>query len=247
MSRVRAIRVARLHVILCFAFDHHASQADIESYQTALIECPDVCHSIEASGTFDFMVEFDLPDLQAFNDYLKQLVEPLPPFVSRYEANFVVRRFVRARNREARDLWVPCRDGMRRIDSATVDAVYAEGDYVRIRAGDQSWLLHVTMSSMSERLDPEEFIRLHRSAIVRKDLIERLTHRDGRWIAQLVDGTTQRIAKSHVAATLTTMRGDSAARNRRSPQLAPTTETIRSSTERALPNGRIAGNTPPAP
>ena len=64
MGRVRAIRVARLHVILCFAFDHHASQADIESYQTALIECPDVCHSIEASGTFDFMVEFDLPDLQ---------------------------------------------------------------------------------------------------------------------------------------------------------------------------------------
>lgn len=237
MSRVRAIQVARLHVILCFAFDHHAPGADIESYQKALIECPDVCHSIEASGAFDFMVEFDVPDLQSYNECLKQLVQPLPPFVVRYEANFVVRRFVRARHQEARDLWVPCRDGMRRIDSATITTVHAEGDYVRVRSGEQNWLLHLTMSAISERLDPELFIRLHRSTIVRCALIERLTHRDGRWYAQLFDGTTQRIAKSHVAEALRVMRGDSAAENGASALRMRVKDTSRRPTESPLPDG----------
>ena len=58
MERVRSIEVARLHIILCFAFNHHAAAADIESYRGALIGCPDVCHAVETSGTFDFFVEF---------------------------------------------------------------------------------------------------------------------------------------------------------------------------------------------
>jgi hypothetical protein len=191
-----------------FRLDHHAAAADVDSYRGALIDCPDVCHAVETSGTFDFFVEFDLPDLQAYNDCLRLLVEPLPSFVTRYEACFVVRRFGRSTTPFGGDLWVPSRDGLRRIELTKVDIVQAEGDYVRIRSSDQSWLLHTTMATMSKRLDPHEFIRIHRSTIVRRTFIVMLIHREGRWIAQMIDGSTQRIAKSHAPATLHAMKSD---------------------------------------
>ncbi len=42
----------------------------------------------------------------------------------------------------------------------------AEENYVRISSGSESHLLRETISSMEERLDPGEFLRVHRSAIV---------------------------------------------------------------------------------
>ncbi len=235
MQRVRSIEVARLHIILCFAFDHHAAAADIDSYRGALIDCPDVCHAVETSGTFDFFVEFDLPNLQAYNDCLKVLVEPLPSFVTRYEACFIVRRFGRSTGRRGTaDLWVPSRDGLRRIESNQVDIVRAEGDYVRIQSRDQSWLLHTTMATMSERLDAEDFIRIHRSTIVRRSFIALLIHREGRWIAEMIDGTRQRIAKSHALATLGAMKADQRPTKPVSAKLRPVEEPLGRSGESHL-------------
>lgn len=210
VERIRSIEVARLHIILCFAFDHHASAADIDSYREALIDCPDICHAVETSGTFDFFVEFDLLDIDAYDECLKGLVEPLPPFVTRFETCFVVRRFGRlADRRVGSDLWVPCRDGLRRIDVNQVEIVQAEGDYVRIRSGDQSWLHHTTMAAMSKQLGSADFIRIHRSTIARRLFIALLIHREGRWIAQMTDGSTYRIAKSSVPATLRAIKSGS--------------------------------------
>jgi hypothetical protein len=137
-ARVRSVEVARLHIILCFAFDHHAAAADVDSYKGALIGCPDVCHAVETSGPFDFFVEFDLPDLQAYNDCLKLLVEPLPSFVIRYEACFIVRSFGWSVGGADSDLWLPSRDGLRRIQHNRVDVVQAEGDDVRIHSGNRA-------------------------------------------------------------------------------------------------------------
>jgi two-component system response regulator AlgR len=45
-------------------------------------------------------------------------------------------------------------------------------------------------------LDPELFVRLHRSAIVRKDFIAGFTrNQSGRWIARLSDGTEQAVGR----------------------------------------------------
>lgn len=224
MQRVRSIEMARLHIILCFAFDHHAAAADVDSSRGALIGCPDVCHAVETSGTFDFFVEFDLPDLQAYKDCLRLLVELLPSFVISYEARFIVRRFGRSVGSADGDLWLPSRDGLGRIQDDQVDVVQAEGDYVRIHSGEPSWLLHTTMAAMGERLDAGQFRRLHRSSIVQKLSIARLLHREGRWFAGLSDGSTQRIAKSHAPATLRAMNACSSASKAVSPKLRPVPE-----------------------
>ena len=49
--------------------------------------------------------------------------------------------------------------------------IQAEGDYVRIYADGKSYLVYRTLNELEERLDPAEFLRVHRSTIVRLDKI----------------------------------------------------------------------------
>jgi two-component system LytT family response regulator len=50
----------------------------------------------------------------------------------------------------------------------------AQGNYVRIHAGARSYLLRDTLKELEATLDPERFVRVHRSAIVNLDHIERI-------------------------------------------------------------------------
>ncbi len=56
----------------------------------------------------------------------------------------------------------------------TLDWIEACGDYVSLHVGDKSWLLRRTMNEMETRLDPREFVRVSRSAIVRLDGVAEL-------------------------------------------------------------------------
>ena len=48
----------------------------------------------------------------------------------------------------------------------TIDWVEADDKYVHLHAGPVSHMVRQTISSMEEQLDPEKFLRIHRSAIV---------------------------------------------------------------------------------
>jgi two-component system, LytTR family, response regulator len=52
------------------------------------------------------------------------------------------------------------------IDAASVQWIRAEGDYARLYLAKQNYLLRETMRSLQARLDPQKFIRIHRSVIV---------------------------------------------------------------------------------
>lgn len=52
--------------------------------------------------------------------------------------------------------------------------VEAEGNYVRVHARGTSYIMRETMKHMEQRLDPHQFVRIHRGAIVNVDSIERL-------------------------------------------------------------------------
>jgi two-component system, LytTR family, response regulator AlgR len=83
-----------------------------------------------------------------------------------------------------------------RIAAQDVDRVSAERDYMRLHVGRRSWLIHHSMAALEEGLNPELFVRLHRSAIVRKDFIAGFTrNQSGRWIARLADGTEQPVGR----------------------------------------------------
>ena len=194
-----------IRVIMCLTFDRRAAPLQIAAAKAAIIACRSVLHSVELSGTFDFMFEAEVPDMAAYNAQLSICAEPMAKLVSRYEANFVCKRFVR-RDRTDRGIWVPHNGGMKRIDCAVLDKVSAEGDYMRVHSARHSWMLHSTMRALNDRLAPEDFIQLHRSIIVRRGFIDEIVHRGRQWTAVLSDGTRERVAKGAVPAMLEMLR-----------------------------------------
>lgn len=98
------------------------------------------------------------------------------------------------------EFWVPHRSELIRVAAGDIDRIDAERDYVRLHVGTRSYLLLHTIQRLEDRLDPERFIRLHRSTIVRRDRIAGLKHDGlGVWSAQLADGELLRIGRTYLA------------------------------------------------
>src|SRR3546814_2972400 len=77
--------------------------------------------------------------------------------------------------------------------------IEAERDYMRLHVGARSWLIHQTIKSLEARLDPDRFIRIHRSKMVRRDGIAGLRHHgDGAWSVDLGDGGVHRIGRTYL-------------------------------------------------
>ncbi len=102
------------------------------------------------------------------------------------------------------ELWVPHRSELLRIAVKEVARIDAERDYVRLHVGlpgegGRSYLLLQTIAGLEEKLDPAEFIRIHRSTILRKDRIRGLRHDGlGVWSAELDDGEALRIGRTYL-------------------------------------------------
>lgn len=102
------------------------------------------------------------------------------------------------------ELWVPHRSELLRIAVSEVHQIDAERDYVRLHVGTpeqpRSYLLLQTIAGLEERLDPDEFIRIHRSTILRRDNIRGLRHDGlGVWSAELQSGDALRIGRTYLS------------------------------------------------
>jgi two-component system response regulator AlgR len=98
------------------------------------------------------------------------------------------------------ELWVPHRSELIRIEAAQVERIDAERDYVRLHVGGSSYMLLQTIAGLEARLDPERFIRIHRSCILRRDRIRGLRHEGlGVWSVELEGDETLRIGRTYLA------------------------------------------------
>jgi len=76
------------------------------------------------------------------------------------------------------------------LRSQDVEWVEAAGNYVRLHVAGESYLYRESMKNMETRLDGDQFVRIHRSAIVNLDRIRELQpwfH--GEYVVILHDGT----------------------------------------------------------
>ena len=97
------------------------------------------------------------------------------------------------------ELWIPHRSELIRIEADEVARIDAERDYVRLHVGDRSYLLLQTIAGLEKRLDPEKFIRIHRSTIMRRDRIRGLRHDGlGVWSVETDDGDALRIGRTYL-------------------------------------------------
>lgn len=111
-----------------------------------------------------------------------------------------------ASSRWIEEFWVPHRSEMIRIGAGEVERIDAERDYMRLSVGGRGYLVHQTIGELERRLDPDRFVRLHRSTIVRKDRIAKLRHDGlGVWHAELIDGAAVRIGRTYQAAAKSIM------------------------------------------
>jgi two-component system LytT family response regulator len=69
--------------------------------------------------------------------------------------------------RYVRRIAVRSRGSVIPVDVDSVDYFEAADDYVTLHAGARSFLVRETLTDLESKLDPEKFIRVHRSAIVR--------------------------------------------------------------------------------
>ncbi len=100
----------------------------------------------------------------------------------------------------ASEFWVSHRAELIRIAAVDIERIEAERDYMRLFTGGRSYLLHQTISTLEQRLNPKQFQRIHRSHIVRRDLITGLRHEGGGvWHALLGEEISMRIGRKYLA------------------------------------------------
>ncbi len=84
------------------------------------------------------------------------------------------------------------------VRTQDIDWIAAAGDYVELHSKGRSHLLHETMNSMEHKLDPQQFLRIHRSRIVRLELIEEARSIDNReYMVRLSEGSEHRSGRTY--------------------------------------------------
>ncbi|HEU4692252.1 MAG TPA: LytTR family DNA-binding domain-containing protein [Vicinamibacterales bacterium] len=160
-----------------------------------------------------FATAYDRYAVRAFDlNAVDYLVKPFT--ASRFEAAIArlrergaatategVPRLLRDLGRRPDRLLVP--DGQRMVPLALTRIVWirAEGDYARIHADGKTYLVYRTLNDLEMRLDPSQFLRIHRSAIVRLDQIAEVQPAgSSRYRVTMLDGTTLVVSRSRAAS-----------------------------------------------
>ena len=74
------------------------------------------------------------------------------------------------------------------VGAAEITRLLGADDYVELHAGEKSYLVKVTLNELAQRLDPNQFRRIHRSAIVNLDHVVSCEPFDRRLRLKLSDG-----------------------------------------------------------
>ena len=96
---------------------------------------------------------------------------------------------------------VEMRGKVRVVPVSEIDFIVASGPYAELYSGDRKYVIREAMQTLEDRLDPAVFIRIHRSVIVRLELVETL-HKGagGDYEVQLKSGRRLRVSRSRLEA-----------------------------------------------
>jgi len=82
-----------------------------------------------------------------------------------------------------------------RVDE--IDWIEADGNYAKLHVGKKAHLLREKMQELESQLDPQRFVRIHRSIIVNLERIKELhPHFNGDYIVVLEDGSQLKLSRS---------------------------------------------------
>lgn len=170
-------------VIFVTAFDHHALrafEANAVDYLTKPVE----------PGRFEQAMERAKVAVAARNqtDRIAELQETIA----------ALKRALREQPKQNHEFWVKVRGDHIRVTEDRITRIQAERDYVRIHVDGAEYLYHETLTALEQHLGSEDFIRIHRSTIVRRNAIARIKQAPfAALIAVMTDGTEVRIGRTY--------------------------------------------------
>jgi two-component system LytT family response regulator len=100
-----------------------------------------------------------------------------------------------------RQLSIKNQTGRLFIDLNEVDVIVADDHYLSVSCGGRVYLIRGSLRALQKQLDPEMFMRVHRSTVVRIESIKAIRERGrGDYALELRDGSSIPISRSHVSA-----------------------------------------------
>jgi two-component system LytT family response regulator len=86
------------------------------------------------------------------------------------------------------------------VDVEAIDWVDAAGDYMCVHVGGETHVLRGTMKQLEDMLDPEVFVRIHRSTIVNRNRVRALRpHRNGEYFLRLSSDHELKLSRKYKA------------------------------------------------
>jgi two-component system, LytTR family, response regulator len=166
-------------VIFLTAYEHHAVRAfEVNALDYLLKPIDD--ERFEAAIERARKATQSDSKLEAADRILRLLRQESPNYVSRFPVRVGSRIHV--------------------VRTHDIDWIAAAGDYVELHSKGRLLLLHETMNSMEHKLDPQRFLRIHRSRIVRVDLIQEAGSIDNReYLVKLSDGSEHRSGRTYAS------------------------------------------------
>ena len=84
------------------------------------------------------------------------------------------------------------------IKTEDVDWIEAEGDYISLHVGNATHLVRETMNDLTAKLNPDRFLRIHRSTIVNVECVKEIqSFFGGEHIVTLKDGKKLKMSRSY--------------------------------------------------
>jgi two-component system LytT family response regulator len=84
------------------------------------------------------------------------------------------------------------------VRASEVDSIEAEGNYVRLKVGNAAHLLRDTLNNIESQIDPQIFVRIHRSTIVNMNRVRELqTWARGEYRVILHSGASHTLSRGY--------------------------------------------------
>ena len=183
-------------IVFVTAFDHFAVKAfavSVVDYVLKPVERGRLLESLERAR-----VRRELRDAQARVQELREIVESLR--AERHGGGSAQKKY-------ETELWIREGDARVRVPVEMIERLEADGDYVKLHVGQRVRLMRARLGDLADRLDPAQFVRIHRSEIVRHDLIAAIRRHDsGRTFAVLAGGREVPVSRRYVTRITQTLR-----------------------------------------
>lgn len=83
------------------------------------------------------------------------------------------------------------------VDLSEVIWIRAAENYVQLNTATAQHLVHVSIQGLLERLDPETFVRVHRSTVVNVDHVRQIESVDGEYVLTLDNGQSVQSSRTY--------------------------------------------------